>query len=305
METNKIPIVFSANDRYAELLGVALCSLFENKAATTEPEIFVLDGGICEKNKKRLAELENRYSFKINYLTIPEKIKNLCPNPVSMYTHLFSPELINCPRLLKLDADILILDDLTPLFKTDLKGKTFGAAENVIEDYKRLAVKDEFPSAFNNGVLLINTTLWKKNSIGRRTIDFVVANQNRLKFWEQEALNQIGKNSWKKLNQKYNRQIDQYSRHLPKETTIVHYISEKPNNLKYCGHLRKEYWKYRQLTPWSESPLMDINLWSFLKKMGRITILRPIVMLRLARTGILDVRIDIGIVKVINRLLNK
>ena len=65
--TNSVTVVFSSNDNHAMLLGIALCSLFENKKGDYLLNIFVLDGGISSRNRVRLAILEKRYAFSISY----------------------------------------------------------------------------------------------------------------------------------------------------------------------------------------------------------------------------------------------
>ena len=64
MET--INIVFSSDNNYAQYMGVAICSIFENKKVGYLIDIYVLDGGISEDNKSKLKVLEDRYNFKIN-----------------------------------------------------------------------------------------------------------------------------------------------------------------------------------------------------------------------------------------------
>ena len=48
-----VTIVFSANEGHAMLLGIAFCSLFENKKGDYPMQIYVLDGGIAAVNKER------------------------------------------------------------------------------------------------------------------------------------------------------------------------------------------------------------------------------------------------------------
>ena len=61
-------LLFACDDNYSMILGTALCSFFENNG---DANVYVLDGGISARNKKRLEVLENRYKFTINYI-IPD-----------------------------------------------------------------------------------------------------------------------------------------------------------------------------------------------------------------------------------------
>ena len=59
----QINIIFSSDDNYAQHLGVVLCSIFENKKENYKVNIYIIDGGISDINKNKLALLEKIYLF--------------------------------------------------------------------------------------------------------------------------------------------------------------------------------------------------------------------------------------------------
>lgn len=51
---NQICIVYASDDRFAEILGVSLVSLFEQSRDAANILVYILDSGISDANKERL-----------------------------------------------------------------------------------------------------------------------------------------------------------------------------------------------------------------------------------------------------------
>jgi lipopolysaccharide biosynthesis glycosyltransferase len=275
----KIPIVLSSDDSYVEHLGVALCSLFENKEPQTELDINVLENGITEKNKKIINILENKYNFKINYITINVAALKKFPEPnhlkIPTYFRLFIPEIIKQKKIIYLDSDIVVLKDLELLFKTDLEGKAFGASKDVLE--KAIMVKKNLKRYFNAGVLLIDCESWEKNKITEKTTNFITKYPEKLEFADQDALNYSCQEYWKEIDPKFNRQLNKDIRKINGESFILHYVSSmKPWHFSYVGIKKDVYKKYLKKTPWQKNIYTDKNLKNFFKKIVKIAILNII-----------------------------
>jgi glycosyltransferase family 8 len=58
MEINSdFHIVYASDNKFAEILGVSMVSLFQNNKDANSITLYILDGGISEQNKKRLDEI--------------------------------------------------------------------------------------------------------------------------------------------------------------------------------------------------------------------------------------------------------
>jgi lipopolysaccharide biosynthesis glycosyltransferase len=64
MNKERIVLASAIDDNYAQHLGAMFVSIFENKG---EEEIvyYVIDGGISEKNIKRLKKISKKYNFEL------------------------------------------------------------------------------------------------------------------------------------------------------------------------------------------------------------------------------------------------
>lgn len=109
---------------------------------------------------------------------------------------IFLPELLaDLDRVLYLDADLIVLDSLIPLWSIDLRGHWVGAVTNVLQDNHRhrpaslgLAGPRDY---FNAGVLLMNLAEMRRDRRTRALLEYGIANAERLEWRDQDALNVV------------------------------------------------------------------------------------------------------------------
>lgn len=165
------------------------------------------------------------------------------------YYRYFIADYIIEDKALYLDSDIIVTNDLTPLFELDLEGKDIAAVNE----------SDMWPSAteFNSGVLLINTKRWRENNISELLMQVTEEHQGNLHNGDQQILNLVFKNSYLAFHKTYNyligydltlhmgNQLDfieDFGESLP---TIIHYITDdKPWNHFSNSRLRELWWYY-------------------------------------------------------------
>lgn len=169
------------------------------------------------------------------------------------FARYFIPDFVTEDKVLYLDSDLLVTDDLEELFQLDL-------GENYL-----VAARSCFGAGigFNAGVLLINNKKWQAENIRQKLIDLTEKEHENVKEGDQSILNMLFKDQYSLLEDKYNFQIGfdagaAEKNHafifeipltpLPK---ILHYISpDKPWKQFSVGRLREEWWKY-SLMEWS------------------------------------------------------
>jgi lipopolysaccharide biosynthesis glycosyltransferase len=114
-------------------------------------------------------------------------------------------------KVLYLDADILVLDDLGSLCETDLGAAVVGAVvdERVTGHIKRgntslrgmpLPCVQDY---FNAGVLLIDLAKWRAERISQRAIEYLELYPDSA-FSDQDALNVACDGRWKRLDPRWN-----------------------------------------------------------------------------------------------------
>ena len=121
----RINICFASDNNYAPYMGMALFSVLRNAGAEETFHFYILDMGISEENKQKIASLNNTHEFDITYIPIDRSRLSGCdPKKLSLATfgRFFIPELIPQDKVLYLDCDIMVRASLLPMWKTDLAG---------------------------------------------------------------------------------------------------------------------------------------------------------------------------------------
>ncbi len=278
-----ITIIFSANDSFAMLLGVILCSIFENKKGDYGINVYVIDGGISEKNKERLGVLENRYGFKINYIIPDKKIFDDVLSagseiklPIETYYRAAVGSMIpqSCRKVLYLDIDAVVRGDIKELFDVSLDGKTIGAVADCFPNDRREHLKElcaEIPSSkilpdtfyFNAGVLSIDLDRWRERGVEEKLFKFMRERSGKLFYHDQDALNVVLLGDCKILPVKYNMIAELAGNYDEKNPLVVHYGGGgKPWYILSALPYRQDYIYYANKTPWKNikyRKLMDVH----------------------------------------------
>ena len=284
----KVSVVFATNDNYAMLLGVALCSLFENKKGDYPINLYVVDFGISTKNKERLGTLEKKYRFTINYVLPDAELFQRLPladlskgfhAPVEAFHRVFLAHFLpsNCHKVINLEVDVIIRGDIAELFSVDLGEKTLGAAADCEQEKRRGHLKNlrkdinwpmtsQESAYFSVGMLLIDLKLWRKRGIEEKLRGLIYKHPDRLRYHEQDALNLVLAGDYKELGIKYSFiaaaiPVGAYP-HKEPDPLVVHFAGGgKPWYFLSALPYQSEYIYYVNKTPWKNKKyrkFMDI-----------------------------------------------
>ncbi len=280
-----INIVCVTDNNYAQHLGVMLCSIFEHQKCDNELNIYVIDGGISEKNKSRLEDIGKRHNATITFLEIDKTIyKNFKISyhiNHTVYYRISIPEILDSSikKVIYLDCDLIIKEDISKLWYTDISEYFIAAVENPKFNRHvnlKIPVNSKY---FNTGVMLINLEKWRQYNISIQVIEFIKNNLEKIVLWDQDGLNAILYNKWKELHPKWNQQTIMFELAASKtfrneefyETiknpSIIHYTtSSKPWHYMNEHPLKSEYYKYIRKTPWKKYSPPDKNISNISKK---------------------------------------
>ncbi|MBV9869987.1 MAG: FkbM family methyltransferase, partial [Frankiaceae bacterium] len=110
---------------------------------------------------------------------------------------LLLPELLpDVPRVLYLDADTLVLDDLSPLWNLDLDRCLVAASTNPLYRHmeRRLVERLGLPDRrayFNSGVLLFDLELMRSEGADQELLAWATANRDLVSWPDQDVLNAV------------------------------------------------------------------------------------------------------------------
>ena len=146
---------------------------------------------------------ENRFGnqVRLKFVPVDESVfraATLGPGESHMtYCRILLPHLLNVPRVIYLDCDVLVFRDLSELFNLDLSPGKFLAA---VPDSETLSLAEDCPTIadalrlpaegayFNCGVMLMNLDELRKQHFLERAVEFL-NRKSAYRFWDQSAIN--------------------------------------------------------------------------------------------------------------------
>ena len=266
-------------------LATTLRSIVESNASSWPLEFHLLSDGFSEDTRKRVFDSLPKGSASLRWLSVdmtPFREFETCSYISKMtYARFLIPNIFPdiVSRVLYLDADLLVLDDLGPLWEIDLAGVVVGAVLDNLDSQ----IKGNKPGVegvprvrdyFNAGVLLVNLEKWREERISEKALDYLVKNP-KSPFSDQDALNVACDSLWKQLDPRWNFQEHYKNRiaeldpeHRP---AIIHFVRNlKPWNASVISLNTSFYDAFRSRTCFARTyrdKLLDMVLrtWSRLK----------------------------------------
>lgn len=285
-------IVYASDDKFAEILGVSLVSLYENSKDMDDIKVYILDSGIMDENKQKIETVCKSYK-RSDVIFIPGKniSEKLSMNvatdrgSLSQYARLFIssdlPQELN--RVLYLDCDIVVKKSIRELWNLDLQGKTIGALMDAFSKHYRGNINLE-PNdiMFNSGVMLINLEKWRGGNVENQLLKFIKAKNGRIQQGDQGALNAVLSHDTYCFEPRFNsvtifydftykemliyrRPPQFYSEKKVNEAvenpSLIHFTTSflsKRAWMKGCKHRYADEWlKYKKISPWKDEPLWE------------------------------------------------
>ena len=264
--TKEIPIFFAVDDGYSPFLAVAIQSLIDNASAQYTYLIKILNTDISEENKRKIGKYE-RENVDIEFVDLNyyiQKVKDKLYTrdyySKTTYFRLFLPNLYpQYDKVLYLDSDIVILDDIAKLYNTDMGDNLVAAAPDdviqsmpVFQDYveKVVGVADS-RRYFNAGILLMNLHELRRFKFQEKFVYLL----DKIKFavaQDQDYLNRLCKGRVKLLDRTWDRMPIPDPKIKTEDVKLVHYnLAFKPWHFEDI--LYKEFfWMYAQETEYFE-----------------------------------------------------
>ena len=246
-------ICYCTDENYAPYAAVSINSALQNKNPDTDYEFIIASQYLSKDSKNRFWKLcnptfvqINREDFQnfrcgINYISEAAAYRLIIPNSLN-------------GKLLYVDCDTLIQEDLSELFEIDLQDNCIGAVLDC--NYKTGRKRTGTINYFNSGVILFDCDKWQEGNYFERVRNELNNPVNTLP--DQDALNRVLAGHVLYLPLKYNamrfqtpRKFDyihdtlkEYNLAL-KNPAIKHYISKhKPWQITYDEKEREIYLEY-------------------------------------------------------------
>lgn len=209
-------IVFSADDKYAKHLGVAVVSILDNNTSNNRINFYILSANISKSNQEMLEALTGRYkNVKIRFVFIDDKVFDSFPLNIKHVTkeayfrYMIADALPKIKKALYLDVDILVLGDLYNLWLTNIgdyfiagSHKEYFAKE--FPGYKEYIGLKNDDIYINSGVMLLNLDKIREFNKVKELFNNTKKLRNIIKIQDQDIINITFNRNIKNISNIYN-----------------------------------------------------------------------------------------------------
>ena len=193
-------IVYSSSDSYCEIAGISILSLLEHNRNVKELNLYLIDNQISAENKQKLEGMIASFGRTLTYLAHPDIEKrsateiNVGRWNISTFYRLFLPSMLpeTVKKVLFIDCDTLVMQDLTPLWEMDMGDKwLYGVDDCRGAAYRTNLGLQPTDNYINNGVLLVDLDAWRKNNVEDMFLRYIRENQGDITFVDQGVQNGV------------------------------------------------------------------------------------------------------------------
>ena len=256
------------NNHFVVLLAALLKSIEVTHRSNEFINLYVINDGLSDSNIANLNKCISSNKIQLIWIKMidafPIGIELPLDNtsfPVSTYIRLCAPYFVakGTKRVIYLDVDMVLMEDISNLWKVDLHNYAVGAvtdrAETIgnpwggIKNYKELNLEPD-AGYFNAGLLVIDVGKWLKMGITNKVIECINNNKNHVTFADQYGLNVVlANNQWCKLDPLWNCP----SMSSESSPFLIHFTGIKPIYKNYDSNenYKKIFFSYLEFTEWA------------------------------------------------------
>ncbi len=229
-----IQLAFCIDDNFAPYLAACLHSIKEVSTSACQAHIV---GKVSPDNRYKLQNLADE-KLEICFINdVPDYTEFAVSeryvsrlNQVTYWRMALADLLPDLPKVLFLDADVLIVDDIKDLWDLDVS-EVYAAvvADHSLvaqQHWKKLDLVQE--NYFNAGMMLINLDRWRQTDI-KETLKHTFCSRTQWDYNDQDVLNVVMASEVKYLDAAYNAQTYTLAKELVRQPVVIHFTGqEKP-----------------------------------------------------------------------------
>jgi len=231
----KTALVTSSDDAFALPVTVMLRSIVDHLGGVEAVDIFVLDCGLSSGSRRKMLRSISGGWAHIQF--IPVKMDSLTGFRVdghisaATYARLLLEKHLpdSLERVIYLDGDMLFLADIKKLMEIDLKGHPVAAVQDPVAGIVGQSAQmmhwggwdvPDGTQVFNAGLMVIDLCRWRKESIFEQAIQVARKYPDRMKFWDQCALNYVIRGDFEPLDPAWN--VLPFLNYLPHSKDVIY-----------------------------------------------------------------------------------
>jgi lipopolysaccharide biosynthesis glycosyltransferase len=269
-----INVAFTIDNNYPIFTLLVINSILCNNVSNSDYTFYIVENNVTDKNKILMKDYVTARGQKIEFINVDTSIIDEGDNlfgfshritKIAMARILLSdllPKSVH--RVIYLDGDIVVTEDLKNLYDIDLGKNTFGMALN-ISQMETVELYQTLTEYYNSGVILMDLDKSRKDNIVEDFLAFLrdnrshflykgnVEDSHTFLYADQDLINMVMKGKIKTIPQKWNNQHIDGKSLVPFDSGgIIHYIGNVkpwnfPKDVKPEINVYYQYWKHSGL----------------------------------------------------------
>lgn len=195
-----VHLVYITDENYCLPTGVALTSLKLNKLPDSIYKVHIFASNLGDENKKKLHSLKSD-DFIVDIIDVKQDERfstytkrdgDLHVSPAAILKFKIPTILNKVGKVLYMDGDVLVQDDLLELYNLDIRGKYAAVVKDIISERnpKHLQfLHYPYKYYFNSGMMLMNLTKMRKDNVTDKLVEYRINGINH--FMDQDTLNVV------------------------------------------------------------------------------------------------------------------
>ena len=278
---NSIAIVLLVSDYYVPYTCVLLSSLIDNISNKKNYEVIICEKNISNHNKKKLKKFFDSNNRKLRFLNM-SSVFSSCNLYIAAehyseeaYYRMLIPWCLNgYNKVIVMDSDIIVKNDISDLYNIDIQDKCIGAVRDVF--YQGMLNKNDFdlykycseemgmknPYGYvNTGVMLMNLERIRHKVKKEWLLDYISTHKFRIQ--EQDIINVIYEDEIKNIDIKYNYYLPVndmcklWLSYAPKYSAEEYEKNESKAVILHWANVNK---------PWIDTQVLYADIWWFYAK---------------------------------------
>ncbi len=215
-DIEKVNIVFASDNNYAQHAAVAMVSILAHTTVPQRVAFYLLDDGIEKSVREKMYATVDRWGASLIFVNVDATVFSewFISGQLSR-TSYFRLEMakllpVSVAKVIYLDCDLLVRDDICQLWDIDLQGNPLAA----VPDYGIMASSKDWRRKqqtlgmhpedmyFNAGVLVVDLQQWREHNYGEQVER--LASEHNYQHHDQDALNQLFYKQWRVLPLRWN-----------------------------------------------------------------------------------------------------
>jgi len=267
----RVAVLMAIDQQYATPLLVTVASLLESLRPGTGLDLYVMSSGLTPGTR---GTLEGAWDDRVRFHWVPLDHRKL--EALRVIGHVASPaanlRLLlgsslpdNVPKVIYLDADLLIRRDISGLWEQDMQDNiVLAVQDSYFQELpaRFLPAREHVEGArpyFNSGVMVVDLEAWRAGEIEQCCLAAATRLPHNIKYPDQHILNICLAGRWGLLKPVWNKQFfldlfpdwrcspyeEEEYREALSNPAIIHFCSRTKPWHSFCDHQRRDVLAYR------------------------------------------------------------